>query len=155
MMVFGKGLMMRTRAAFVMEQTLGHVTHSRNLRAVAGTRADLDGTWLPIPFDVRGPARLVPLIRSNWSVRASWRARRALASALASRPHHALLFHTQVTSLFSLDVMRRLPTIISLDATPINYDSVGRFYGHHAAGRGLIDRQKYLANKRAFHQPGW
>jgi glycosyltransferase involved in cell wall biosynthesis len=141
---------MRTRAAFVMEQTLGHVTHSRNLRAVVRARPDLDATWLPIPFDVRGVARLVPLLRSNWSVRASWRARQALRSALAAQPHDALFFHTQVTSLFSLQWMRRLPTIISLDATPINYDSVGVYYGHRGAGDGPIDRQKYLANRRAF-----
>lgn len=143
--------MTRKRAAFVMEQTLGHVTHSRNLRGVVAAYPGLDATWLPIPFDVRGPTRLVPLLRSNWSVRASWRARQALSSAMAARPHHAVLFHTQVTSLFSVELMRRLPTIISLDATPINYDSVGRFYGHRGAGSGLIDRQKYRANRRALH----
>jgi glycosyltransferase involved in cell wall biosynthesis len=93
----------------------------------------------------------VPLFRSNWSVRASWRARRALDAALAARPHDAVVFHTQVTSLFSAPIMRRLPAIVSLDATPINYDSVGRHYGHRAAGAGLLDRQKYALNRRAFH----
>jgi glycosyltransferase involved in cell wall biosynthesis len=139
------------RVAIVMEQTLGHVTHSKNLRQVADGYAGLEATWLPIPFDVRGPARLIPLLRSNWSARASWRARRALGSALAERPHDALIFHTQVTSLFSLGLIRRLPTIVSLDATPINYDSVGEYYGHRPAGRSLLDRQKYLMNRRVFH----
>ena len=108
------------RAAFVMEQTLGHVTHYRNLRAVATQQAIVDPTWLPISFDVHGPERLIPLLRSNWSVRASWRAWQALRGALARQPHEALVFHTQVTSLFSVGLMRHVPSIISLDATPIN-----------------------------------
>jgi glycosyltransferase involved in cell wall biosynthesis len=139
------------RVAIVMEQTLGHVTHFRNLRQASDGYPDLAPTWLPIPFDVRGPARLVPVLRSNWSVRASWRARRALARALRASPHHALLFHTQVTALFSVGLMRRVPTVISLDATPINYDSVGSHYGHRPAGHGFLDRRKYLLNRRTFH----
>ena len=139
------------RAAVVMEQTLGHVTHSRNLREVAGGYAGLETTWLPIPFEIHGPARLVPMLWSNWSVRASWRARRALDRALIAQPHDALLFHTQVTALFSVGLMRRFPTVVSLDATPVNYDTVGRYYGHQAAGNGPLDRQKYRMNRRVFH----
>jgi glycosyltransferase involved in cell wall biosynthesis len=134
-----------------MEQTLGHVTHYRNLRGVIAGQADITATWLPIPFDVRGASRLVPLLRSNWSVRASWRARRALTNVLAARPLDALVFHTQVTALFSPAIMRQIPTIVSLDATPLNYDSVGCYYGHRPAGDGLLDRQVYRLNHRVFH----
>jgi glycosyltransferase involved in cell wall biosynthesis len=62
-----------------------------------------------------------------------------------------VLFHTQVTSLFSVGIMRRLPAVVSLDATPINYDSVGHYYHHRAAGDGLLDRQKYRINRSVFH----
>src|SRR5690349_11629524 len=137
------------RVAFVMEQTLGHVTHAQNLRQALQQTPSVAPLWLPIPFDVQGPARLLPLYRSNWSVRGSWRARRALDVALAADAVDALLFHTQVTSLFSVDLMRRIPTIISLDATPLNYDEVGASYGHRAAGEGFIDRQKLRLNCRA------
>ena len=68
------------RIALVMEQTLGHVTHSCNLHAVVDERPDIVPTWLPIPFPATGGARLVPMLRSNWSVRASWRARCALGA---------------------------------------------------------------------------
>jgi len=139
------------RTAFVMEQTLGHVTHFRNLQDAVAAHERIAPTWLPIPFATDGAARLLPVFRSNWSVRASLRARRALRHALNEQDHDALVFHTQVTTLFSLDEMRRLPTVISLDATPINYDTVGRSYGHRAAGDGLMDRQKYRMNKEAFH----
>jgi glycosyltransferase involved in cell wall biosynthesis len=139
------------QTAFVMEQALGHVTHARNLEATLHERADITPTWLPIPFETRGAARFVPLLRSNWSVRASWRARRALNAALTSLPHRALVFHTQVTSLFSVGLMRRYPSLISLDATPINYDQVGQYYGHRAAGSGFVDRRKFQMNRDAFH----
>ena len=100
---------------------------------------------------MEGPARFVPLLRGNWSVRASWRARRALGAALARHAHDAVVFHTQVTSLFSMPVIRRLPSVVSLDATPINYDTVGQHYNHRPAGQGLIDRQKYRMNRDIFH----
>jgi glycosyltransferase involved in cell wall biosynthesis len=138
------------RVAFIMEQTLGHVTHSQNLQSALTERSDLLATWLPISFDVVGGARYVPLLRSNWSIRASWRARRALGAALRKAPHEALVFHTQVTSLFSVDLMHRYPTVVCLDATPVNYDSVAAAYGHRAAGGGFVDRRKYELNRRAF-----
>jgi glycosyltransferase involved in cell wall biosynthesis len=143
--------MLPVRAAFVMEQALGHVTHYRNLRAVGETRADLAPAWLPIEFGVRGLSSLLPLVRSNWSVRASWRARRALDGIGARAALDAIVFHTQVTSLFSVGLMRQVPSLISLDATPINYDSVGAYYDHQPAGDGPIDRKKFELNRRAFH----
>jgi glycosyltransferase involved in cell wall biosynthesis len=139
------------RAAFVMEQTLGHVTHARNLRAVLDTQRRVQPTWIPVPFDVAGPGKMLPLWRSNWSVRASWRARRALDAAVAAAPIDAAFFHTQVVSLFSTGLMRRIPSVLSLDATPINFDVVGASYGHRPAGDGLLDRQKYRLNREAFH----
>jgi glycosyltransferase involved in cell wall biosynthesis len=141
--------------AFVMEQALGHVTHYRNLRQFTDQQSsEIDPIWLPIPFDVRGAARFVPMLSNNWSVRASWRARRALDATRARVVLDALLFHTQVASLFSVGVMRQVPTVISLDATPINYDSIGRPYGHRPAGTGLLDRKKYALNRRALHAAG-
>jgi glycosyltransferase involved in cell wall biosynthesis len=133
-----------------MEQTLGHVTHATNLAAAVAEQDVIRATWLPVPFDVAGAERLVPGFNSNWSIRASWRARRALGKAVAARPHDALLFHTQVTALFSVGLMRRYPSIVSLDATPFNYDSVGLAYGHAPAGDGLLDRHKFQLNRRVF-----
>jgi hypothetical protein len=134
-----------------MEQTLGHVTHMQNLRDVTAYVHDVDPIWLPIPFEARGLGRLMPLFNSNWTVRASWRARHALAASAAVAAIDAVLFHTQVTALGSIGMMRRVPSVISLDATPVNYDSVGRHYGHRAAGDGFIDRRKLAQNRRAFH----
>src|SRR5215204_36641 len=99
------------RVAFVMEQTLGHVTHYQNLRKLLADQEDVVPTWLPIPFGAERTARFLPVYRDNWSVRASWRARRALRTALAARPHDAVLFHTQVAALFARPVLSGLPSI--------------------------------------------
>jgi glycosyltransferase involved in cell wall biosynthesis len=140
------------RVAFIMEQTLGHVTHARNLHAALPAHPNIAPEWLPIQFPVGGLGRLLPLYRGNWSVRASWRARRALDQTLTRGPLDALVFHTQVTSLFSVDRIKRIPTLISLDATPFNFDRVSALggYTHQGAGDNVIDRQKFLMNRRAF-----
>lgn len=138
------------RAAFVLEQTLGHITHTQNLQAAAARQSNVEVTWIPIPFEVRGVERFVPGFGDNWSVRASYRARARLVREHARRPFDVLFFHTQVTALFSRGLMRRVPTIVSLDATPKNFDSVGAAYGHRPAGDGWLDSRKYLLNRAAF-----
>ena len=133
-----------------MEQTLGHVTHHQNLATAVQRQSAVVASWLPVPFATSPLGRLVPGYGGNWSVRASFRARRELGRLLAARSHQALFFHTQVTSLFSVDLMRRYPTVVSLDATPENYDTVGAAYGHRAASGGWLDRRKYSLNHSAF-----
>jgi hypothetical protein len=137
------------RAAFVVEQTLGHVTHYQNLRAVAARRSDLSPIWLPIAFDP-GPSRLLPVLGSNWTARASLRSRRALDSLPAAECPEAIFFHTQATALFSVRIMKRIPSAVSIDATPINFDAVGAEYGHRPAGGGFVDRRKFLMTRAAF-----
>jgi len=139
------------RVAFVMEQNLGHITHFQNLRAVVSRQTAVKPTWIPIPFGPGGLGRLVPGYAGNWSLRAGYRARRRLARELGARQHDAIFFHTQVTALFSRALMRSVPAVVSLDATPINYDSVGAAYGHRAAGGSWLDHRKFAINREVFH----
>lgn len=141
----------RPRAfGFVMEQTLGHITHYRNLRATVDDDASVAPTWYPLAFAPRGAWETLPPIRGNWSVRASLRARRLLDRDNAAERFDALFFHTQVTTLLSAKLMHHIPTVVSLDATPINYDAVGAAYGH-APSSGPIERVKRRLNKRTLH----
>lgn len=134
-----------------MEQTLGHVTHYQNLRTSVSRQSDIRPTWITIPFETNGIERWLPAYRANWSVRASVRARRRLSAELAARPHGALFFHTQVTALFSARLMRRIPSVVSLDATPLNYDTIGAAYGHRPASGTWLDQRKHVLNRDAFH----
>ena len=137
--------------AFIMEQALGHVTHHQNLAYWADQDSELAPTWLPIVSRAPDIWERLPGIRGNWSLKASLRARDALKAAKPSQPFEALFFHTQTTSLFALDAMRRIPTVISLDATPINYDSVGAEYGDAGGNDSWLERRKCEWYRRAFH----
>lgn len=138
----------RARFAFVLEQTLGHVAHTANLeRALAGT-AWVDGTVVKLPYAPRGPLERLPVLR-NWSLRASLMARAALRERCRRGPLDAAFVHTQVAALLSVGVMRTVPTVVSLDATPVNFDEVGRAYGHRRGG-ALVEVAKAGVNRRAF-----
>jgi glycosyltransferase involved in cell wall biosynthesis len=138
------------RFGFVMEQTLGHVTHYRNLRAALEPIAAIETAWFPLAFAPRGTLETLPPLRTNWSARASLRSLRLLRRAHAEDRFDAVFFHTQVTALLSAHLLRRVPGVLSLDATPINYDRVGAAYGH-GQSVGAVEHLKFVANRRAFH----
>jgi glycosyltransferase involved in cell wall biosynthesis len=147
MAVVGADRLLSYRFGFVMEQNLGHRTHYRNLLRYVRDDPTVTPTWLPIHFESPGLLAHLPLVRRNWSARASLLAWTAVRGARSRHALDAIFYHTQVTSLLA-PLHPSLPTIISLDATPINYDSVGGFYGHHAGGP--LERVKWMANRRAF-----
>ncbi len=135
------------RFGFVMEQNLGHRTHYRNLLRFVGNDADVAVRWMPIEFDAPALLMRLPLIGQNWSVRASLLAWDAVRRARHAGRLDAIFYHTQVTALLSPWV-RDVPVVVSLDATPINYDSVGVHYGHRSGGP--LERAKFALNQRAF-----
>jgi glycosyltransferase involved in cell wall biosynthesis len=136
----------RYRFAFVMEQNLGHRTHYQNLVRFVAEDASVHPTWLPLEFEPAGLLARLPYVRSNWSARASLAAWAEVRRARHLAQPDALFYHTQVTALLS-PLHAALPTVISLDATPINYDSVGEHYGHASGGRA--ERLKLWANQQA------
>ncbi|MBV9852429.1 MAG: glycosyltransferase, partial [Armatimonadetes bacterium] len=135
--------------AFALEYSLGHTTHAQNLKRVLQGDGTVRPTYVDLPFhDTPGRWARLPGIRSNWSARAS------LGAYLGLRGQAGLLdaalFHTQVTSLFSAGLMRRLPSVVSLDATPLQYDALGAFYGHAPSGSARLEAVKKRLNERAF-----
>jgi glycosyltransferase involved in cell wall biosynthesis len=141
--------MTQPRVAFVLEQTLGHVTHAANLRALVGAHHEIKPVFAPIEYDVSGwPARVPGY--GNWTVRAGLRARRAVREIRRrDGPIEAMFVHTQVPAILAPDLLRRIPTVVSLDATPIQYDELGKYYGH-ATGGSFIERLKWRANRSCF-----
>ena len=138
---------MRGRFFFVIEQTLGHVAHTRNLERALRATDWIEGEIVRLPYEPAGHGRL-PGLR-NWSLRASLMARAALKRRLGEGPLDAAFIHTQVASLLSVGVMRSVPTVVSLDATPVNFDDVGDAYGHRR-GRSLAEAAKASVNRRSF-----
>ena len=138
--------------AFIMEQALGHVTHHQNLARWVADDTTVQPTWLPISETVPDLWERLPGVRGNWSLKASLRARTALKAAGRKQRFDTLFLHTQTVSLFALDWMRRIPSVISLDATPLNYDTVGAEYGHLTGNVSWLERRKYEWNQRTFQR---
>jgi glycosyltransferase involved in cell wall biosynthesis len=134
------------RVGLVLEQTLGHITHADNLRSIIPGIGGIRPVWCPVYFEAtRFPARFV----KNWTVRAGLRGRRAIRQAHGAVGLDALFIHTQVPAVLAQDWMRRIPTVVSLDATPRQYDSLGAHYGHEV-GSGRVENWKSRANKRCY-----
>ncbi len=132
---------------FVMEQGLGHVVHGMNLEKVLQGEPDIDSTILRVrPGETPGVEPL-PLLH-NWSIQTSWATRRSLRDGLRLRPADAVFIHTQVAALFVRRIMRQVPTIVSLDATPLNFDTVAAPYGHSRQAAAL-EYAKLQLNRRA------
>lgn len=136
------------RFAFVLEQTLGHVAHTANLERALAATGWVDGSVHKLPYEPASALARLPGLR-NWSLRASLLGRAALRRLRQQGALDAAFIHTQVASLLSVGVMRSVPTVVSLDATPVNFDDVGRAYGHRRGG-ALAETAKAAVNRRAF-----
>ncbi|MEZ4727793.1 MAG: glycosyltransferase family 4 protein [Caldilineaceae bacterium] len=135
---------------FLLEQTLGHRTHSQNLQTNIPKDPTIHPIWGPIEWNLTGFAARIPVYNSNWTVRAGIRARRTVARLQRQRPLDALFVHTQVPAVLLTDWMQRIPTVVSLDATPHQYDALGAYYGHQPS-TGWLERWKWRANQHCFH----
>jgi glycosyltransferase involved in cell wall biosynthesis len=141
---------MAYKIGFVMEQTLGHVTHAENFRYWIGKDPDVQPTWIPIARDA--PIPFGQVVPSNWTVRASLKAWTEVQAALRTERLDGLFFHTQVTALFAHRLMTKIPTVVSMDATPLNFDSIGIPY-HHAPSRyPQVEAVKNALNRRTFNR---
>lgn len=133
-----------------MEQTLGHVTHAENFRYWIAKDPDIRPTWIPIPCDT--PDLWGQVVTPNWTVKASLLAWKAVRAALRSERLDGLFFHTQVTALFAHRLMTKIPTVVSMDATPSNFDSIGTPYDHTPSRYRQIEAIKNALNRRTFNR---
>ena len=143
---------MAYRLGFVLEQTLGHITHAKNLQQWVANDPDVIPTWIPVSFDIQDRWDKVPLVKSNWTLRSSIRAREQVVAALRSTRLDGLFFHTSVTALFSQRLMGRIPTVVSMDATPLNFDSIGLSYEHSPSQFTPLESLKNALNRRTFNK---
>ena len=134
--------------AFVLEQTLGHVAHSRNVIRSLARVPEIDATVIPVDFNDPSGLYRLPGLRT-WSWRASAAARRALRDRLRQGALDAIFIHTQVAALLAVEIMRSVPTVVSLDATPRLFDLEANAYGHRIDA-DLVESLKHRVNLRAF-----
>ncbi len=137
---------------FVLEQTLGHVAHAQNiLRSLDRHSDSIRATVIPIEFRrTRSIAGQIPGL-NTWTVEASRQARSRVRERLRQRPADALFIHTQVAAIFAGALMQRIPAVVSLDATPVNFDSQGVAYGHGRSSPA-VEAVKRRLNRRVFER---
>lgn len=125
------------RVAFVMEQTLGSVTHYLNLRRESDAAGDLEPLWLPVEFNSS---------RVPWALSGSFRARQAIENHL--REVDGVFVHSITIALLSGGQFRRRPAILSTDGTPANKREMRGLYGLGEQGR-ISERLKRAVYRSA------
>jgi glycosyltransferase involved in cell wall biosynthesis len=134
---------------FLLEQSLGHVTHTKNLLTNVALDPEVHAHWGLIDFEATGIAGRIPVYKSNWTVRAGARAYRKVARMNRQTRLDALFFHTQVPAILAQRWLRKIPGIVSLDATPRQYDELGAFYKHEQ-GPAWLEAWKWRLNRDCF-----
>lgn len=144
-----------------MEQALGHVTYTKNLQRNIADDSSIEAYWMPIPFEVGGFAAKIPLYANNWSVRAGLRSRRALRTITRQNVPDVLFFHTQVPAYLATNWIRRIPSIVSMDATPLQIDALGTYYEHYPGPawveniKSKLQRDCFTAARRLVTWSAW
>jgi glycosyltransferase involved in cell wall biosynthesis len=135
---------------FIVEQTLGHITHTLNLQKHIACDPEVQAEWGLPAWKHDGVTGKIPVLRSNWTLQAGLQSRTILHDFhRRSSKLNALFFHTQVTAVLSPDWLRRVPSIVSLDATPRQYDRLGAFYDH-STGPVWLENWKWRLNRDCF-----
>lgn len=141
-LAMGGGHMSSTCVAFMMEQTLGNVTHYMNLRreeSAAGP-AGVVPRWVPIAFSGG---------RLPWALTGSVLARRALT---ALPPDVTGLFvHTTTLALLLGNEFKQRAAVLSTDGTPLNKRGMRELYGLKSEGRAG-ERAKTALYRRVFRR---
>ena len=129
--------------AFVIEDAVGHVTHGQGIREALQGDPRIDARWLPMPH--RGDTWIARLPGVPFSISISLRARHEVLRCLRGPvPPQALFFHTQVLTPASYGLIGRVPSVISLDATPSDYAAYAKHYGSAPPGATAAAAKTHL-----------
>ncbi len=137
------------RAAFVLEEHLGHQTYAQNLRRFLPESNRVKVDWIPITYtSPRAPWQRLPILPSR--LRGALVGRYQVRKGLNSNRHDIYFFNTQVPAALAGRIVDRKPYLLATDITPRQYDSMAGEYGHRADGPGLIADLKHRVNVRLF-----
>lgn len=132
---------------FVISQILGHAMHGERIRSEVMQHPEIRPHWMPIFPWARDFWHGIPIVRGNLTLLSGLQARRQLRACRA--PLDVLYCHTQEAAVLLGSYMKRIPTILSMDATPTNMDSFGQAYGHQI-GPETLERVKHRIVRRTF-----
>jgi glycosyltransferase involved in cell wall biosynthesis len=125
------------RVAFAIENQLGHRALLSNLKAALEHERDVEPLWFPV--DPKGEGLLaLPRVRDKHALIFGLKLRKVMrqAEAQANGRLDACFVHTQRMAHLAVDRMKKLPTFISIDATPAELDEIYRGVSGLASERG-------------------
>jgi glycosyltransferase involved in cell wall biosynthesis len=137
------------RVGFLMFQGAGHITHDQHMRLETAKYPEIQAEWLPIHPWKKDRWQRLPVIRSNMTLLSGFRARAHLQCQ--TKPFDALYCHTPEAAVLLGKYMKQTPTILSLDATPANMDSIGPAYRHKRRS-DTVEHVKKVLIKRSFER---
>ncbi len=137
--------------SFIMEQHLGHRTYSENLRCWIEDDSRVQSKWVPITYEEpNGLLERTPFIPGR--LRSALRAFIQVRAGLRSFPPDIAFYNTQVPAALGGAAFRRHPYVIATDLTPIQYDALGRLYGHAPDRQGPLKTFKHSVNSNLFRR---
>ena len=130
------------RALFVDEGVLGGRTLMKQLQTVLAEIEGIEPTFVTVPPPKSGlsgcccpppalPRRYADFGSLRWRLRWSWRARRLLKKHRSSAD--VAFINTQASALLARGPMKRLPCVLSVDATARQYAAL-EYGGHETVG---------------------
>ena len=111
-------------AGFVISQILGHAVHGERIRTAVMHDPEIRPHWMPIFPWAKDFWRAVPIVGTNLTLVSGLQARRQLRACRT--PLDVLYCHTQEAAVLLGSYMKRIPTILSMDATPTNMGHLRR-----------------------------
>ncbi len=139
----------RYRLVFFMQQVLGHVTHSANLESIVRADPEVEPVWVPITYwQVGGVIERLPVVPPH--LKGSVRAVKEVWRILLRERADGIVFNTSALATSVTSWIKRVPTAISLDVTPRQFDREAAFFGHRADGDTPLARWKHRVNCRVF-----
>lgn len=143
------------RAAFVMEQHLGHQTLYQNLRAAVAGDERIRPDWIEVSYTT--PTRLDRLAPPG-RLRGALRGRHEVRRGCEDAPRDVTFFNTQVPAVIGGRRIRRRPYVLCTDITPSQYDRMAADYGHRVDGAWatrLKDRRNRAVFRGAARTVAW
>lgn len=139
------------RVLFLMQNVLGHATHAASIERVASRDPDIDVLWVPISY--HRPGGLIeraPLLSPG--VKGVARSVAEVQVALFRHRSDAILFNSPSLATSASRWITHVPTVISLDVTPRQYDREGKYFGHKPDSWRPIAAWKHRVNQRLFNR---
>src|SRR5690606_23639559 len=133
----------KMKLAFAIEDNVGNTTYRKNLAHFIAQREDVQAEFVPVKLIADDIWQLLPVINANYALTASARAASSLHAIDKRLGLDAAFIHSQSIALFGLSFMHKVPTVISSDATPANFDTLAQGYGHEVRGPGMERFKKH------------